>query len=765
MYTKKILPLLLVSLTFANAMTKEEEDNANSRSQQNTNITQLQQMAESFKAKEAIDKARVADYSKKYNIPIRQEFKDGRIIEIQEIKKGIPLYYGTQNEDAAISTRTDYLWSAPFEVTGKGYTNLGEWDGGAVRGTHDELKGRVTQVDGATSLSDHSTHVAGTLIASGQDSEAKGMAYEANLSAYDWNSDNSEMATAASNGMEISNHSYGYVTGWYGSNYWFGDISIAQNEAYTFGFYASIAKDWDEIAYNAPNYLIVKSAGNDRNDEAPAAGTEHTHNGKKDANGNYFTDSHNSDGFDNGGFDTIPSAGIAKNVLTVGAVDDVTGFNSPNSIVMSSFSGWGPADDGRIKPDIVANGIGLKSSIASSDTAYGSYNGTSMASPNVTGTLALLQQYYKSKHGGVPMRSATLKALVLHTADEAGSSTGPDYKYGWGLLNAKRAAEKIKENDNNNVIDELTLSDNIPYTRNIIVGSNVISLKATIVWTDPAGTPVPPALDPRDKMLVNDLDLNITKGGATYYPWKLDPLNPSNAATNNSKNHVDNIEQVLIENPTAGTYTIGVSNSGTLSSDQNFSIVISSVTKGVIPETILSENFEEGVIPSNWSVYDHIADSVKWGINTNPDINLTNKTNGSGDCAAANSDKNGEKAYDTRLRTPLLNLSNYSTVSLAFTANYENFENKDKFDVDISSDGGTTWVTKMHWNEDHISTNVSLDLTSLAAGKNKVMIRFRYYNPVDNAYDWDVEIDDVNISGIKNSSSASLIPIIMYLLD
>jgi len=181
----------------------------------------LIRMAESFKTEAQAAKTEAITFARRENLPVRQEYKDGTVIEIQRIVHAVPLYYTTANENAAITTRTNYLWTNPFNVDGTGYDHLGTWDGGAVRGTHDELHDRVTQVDGASTLSDHATHVAGTLIASGVDSSAKGMASKATLLAYDWNSDESEMANAASNGMELSNHSYGYITGWYGSGAWY----------------------------------------------------------------------------------------------------------------------------------------------------------------------------------------------------------------------------------------------------------------------------------------------------------------------------------------------------------------------------------------------------------------------------------------------------------------------------------------------------------------------------------------------------------------
>ena len=352
--------------------------------------------------------------------------------------------------------------------------------------------------------------------------------------------------------------------------HWYGDVSVDPDESFYFGFYDSQAQDWDQIAYNAPYYLIVKSSGNDRNDVAPTAGTAHSHNGI----GTYF-DTHNDDGFDNGGYDIIRGAGVSKNILTVGAVEDLALYNSSSDIVMSDFSCWGPADDGRIKPDIVGNGVYLYSSYSFSpggtDSDYNYSSGTSMSSPNVTGSLALLQQHYQNTHSGNSMLSATLKGLILHTAFEAGNNPGPDYEYGWGLLNTAKAAQVITEDQSQNVIDELLLSNGATFTRSVTVtGDNPGPLTVSICWTDIPGTPVSDELDPTDAMLINDLDLRIIKDVITYYPWKLNVSNPSAAATNNSENNVDNIEQVYIENPVAGSYTIEVDHDGTLSSCTRF---------------------------------------------------------------------------------------------------------------------------------------------------------------------------------------------------
>jgi len=514
--------------------------------QTGTKVEKLKQFAKRRAAEMQQEKLQAEAFVRGLGMEIRSELPDGTIIEIQRIVNGRPVFYITENANAAITTRTDSLYPGGglgLSLTGSGYDKLGEWDGGAVRATHQELTGRVTQVDGATSISDHSTHVAGTLIAGGVQAAARGMAYQCKLDAYEWTNDDAEMASAAAGGMEVSNHSYGILAGWFYytpwlSWVWGGDVDVDTNEDINFGLYDASAQSWDQIAYDAPNYLIVKSAGNDRNDSHSGG---HYHYSSNSGQYVWSYDSHPADGGASG-YDCIASAGVAKNIMTVAAVYDVASYTGPSSVTMSSFSGWGPTDDGRIKPDISANGINLYSCIGTSNTAYdGTYSGTSMASPNAAGTLALLQQHYQNTHSGAIMRSATLKALAINTADEAGSNDGPDYEFGWGLLNARAAAEAITLDQTVNVIDEQTLSNGGSYS-NIVSATGTEPLKVTICWTDPPGTPPTPALDPTDVMLINDLNLRITYNSQTWYPWSLDGGNPSAAATATGPNTVDNVE-------------------------------------------------------------------------------------------------------------------------------------------------------------------------------------------------------------------------------
>lgn len=516
--------------------------------------------------------------------PMGRLNRDERLQLVFIDDRGMPRFYLTHNLNAARTVGTDEVWpggATGFALDGTGTTlgELSEWDGGGVRTTHLEFQGRVVQMDVPEGLSNHATHVAGTLVAAGLNANARGMSYAGSLAAYDWHDDGGEMATAAAVGMHVSNHSYGFATGWLfnwdgsGEWFWFGDTTVSGTEDYGFGFYSGAAQAWDAIAFNAPYYLIVKSAGNDRNDFGPSSQPDSHYVWAEDLDDwVWSTTVRDADGGVDG-YDTVSWMGNAKNILTVGSVLDIVGgWTSPNDVNVNDFSGWGPTDDGRIKPDIVANGNSLTSTTAVSNTSYGNASGTSMSGPNAAGSINLLVQQYEASHAGSAPRSATLKALVFHTADEAGTSPGPDYEHGWGLLNVDGAATLI-DADSADIIREETLLDGQSETYMLQhLGGD---LRVTMAWTDPPGTPPAPSVNPGDAMLVNDLDLRVEEVATTtvHLPWMLDPSNPSNPATTGD-NVRDNAEQVFVAAAPAGAYTVTVSHKGALSGgSQDFSIV------------------------------------------------------------------------------------------------------------------------------------------------------------------------------------------------
>ncbi len=512
---------------------------------------------ESFKTKfqsEQLEfQLELAKQARALNIPFRKKAWGNRMLVLGDIVNGTPMYDGSDNINAQITSAANDVKLNGFlnlDLSGAGI-NLGIWeafddDGNAmVRNTHFEFGGRAILQDGG-GFSNHATHVAGTMIAAGLNPIFEGFSHAADLQCYDLDNDLTEMMNAAldPSPVLISNHSYGTVVGWDvdddGNWIYIGDPGTTED--WRFGAYTTSAQDWDETAFNATHLLIVKSAGNNRDD--PPAGT--------------VLGGIQPDGGVNG-FDCIPTYGTAKNIVTVGAIRDIPGgYTHPLDPIMSTFSGWGPVDDGRIKPDIVANGVALGSTGFQSDMAYDTLSGTSMSTPAVSGGAGLLYEHWDDVIGGIP-RAVTMKGLLLESADEVGNNNGPDYSFGWGLMNVADAVEIITTEgfDGCQHYIEGTIEEDGTFDVNI-ESSGFEPLKVTLIWHDPASTETNSGdLNPTVRNLVNDLDLRIIKGSDTYFPWVMDPANPGNAATTGNNNR-DNIEQVLILEPDEGEYTIRV---------------------------------------------------------------------------------------------------------------------------------------------------------------------------------------------------------------
>ncbi|VGO21822.1 Serine protease AprX [Pontiella sulfatireligans] len=522
-----------------------------------------------------------------------------RVMEAMAVRDGRPMYYTTFNDGAAVSTAADVVRNTwPFSANGAGVT-VGVWDGGGVMTNHQEFGSRIANLDNVAAHY-HSTHVGGTIGASGVVARAQGMAPNAAIDSYDWYSDEAEMMASAASfpgeagKIQLSNHSYGFISGWYyaywtnpwthrSGYHWWGDITIDPAEAF-FGQYSIYAREWDEIVYDAPYFLPFKSAGNERTDN-PTDGSKvyYTSDGGTTwTNALYDSALHPlGDGVFRGGYDTVPTKGCAKNIMTVGAVTDaeLNGLRAPLLASNTVFTSWGPADDGRIKPDIVANGDGLYSCNVSGTASYATRSGTSMSSPNACGSAALLVDYYDDLFPGEAMRASTLKGLIIHAADDLGRP-GPDYQYGWGLMNTLAAAELLKARAEGDLIrlTEETLStpsNTVDAYTGFVDGGG--PLRITLCWTDPPG-PSTSALDSRTAALINDLDLKLTGPDGAYHPYKLSYADPEALASADSKNAVDNVEQILVQAPAPGLYTITVDYDGTLQDGlQAYSLLTSGI--------------------------------------------------------------------------------------------------------------------------------------------------------------------------------------------
>lgn len=238
-----------------------------------------------------------------------------------------------------------------------------------------------------------------------------------------------------------------------------------------------------------------------------------------------------------GGFSTIKTGWqCAKNVITVGAMNQA-------DYKIAFFSSRGPVNDGRIKPEIVACGYLTLSTRHFNGYEYNS--GTSMAAPVVTGVATLLNERYRQLYGATP-KASLIKALMCNTAEDMGNK-GPDYTWGFGMLNARRAVEAMENNQ--------FFINNTPTSYPLSVPAGVRRLKVMLYWADPA------AAANAGATLINDLDLTVTDPvNGPQLPLVLNPLPAKvDSTAKQGADHTNNIEQVVIDNPGPGNYSLNVS--------------------------------------------------------------------------------------------------------------------------------------------------------------------------------------------------------------
>ncbi|MBB1140792.1 S8 family serine peptidase [Myroides sp. WP-1] len=504
--------------------------------------------------------------------------KKGNIYTLKGIdKKGDFVYYVSRNAGGRrLSGVTDIApgGSLGLNLDGKGVV-VGLWDSNVALDSHvefqDEQRGsRVIRRDIVPALEEmsneelkeyeigvsHASHCAGTIGAKGVNPEAKGMAPAVTILSYNMENDFDEMLRAAlEDVLLVSNHSYGPAA--------VDENDEAAVEEDFFGSYDEDSSLYDQIAHTFKYYQPVIAAGNDRESY------DIINPSKMEA-------------------DLLLGSAVAKNAIVVAAVDDNGPYSGPESITMSEYSNFGPTNDFRIKPDISAKGTAVFSAnyvlptpVTSSPKTglYLTEDGTSMAAPAVTGIIALWQQW-AMENREMPLKSATIRALMAHTASEAGAAPGPDHKFGWGLINAKAGVQVLLGNRDGEVLmEESELTQGASHEKTFVVPEGGGKFIATLTWTDPEGVFSDDNYDEdyakENPSLVNDLDLRVYKSGETFYPWKLNK-DFTNLIALKGDNDVDNVEKVEIELAEAGTYRIVVSHKGNLQDGkQEYSLLVS----------------------------------------------------------------------------------------------------------------------------------------------------------------------------------------------
>lgn len=383
--------------------------------------------------------------------------------------------------------------------------SVGVQDDGII-GPHLDYHGRIrAQFTSANGSTDHADHVAGTVGGAGNfnprhQGQAEGVDYYIYQAAVGSANDYNGLSN-------LPNH--------YGT-YDISLISTSYSDGCNAG-YTNRARTVDDQTYDYSRLLYVFSAGN--------SGTSNCGYGAGNVWGN-ITGGHK----------------MGKNCITVG--------NLTSADNLSGSSSRGPAWDGRIKPDICAQGTNVTSTIA--NNTYDSYSGTSMSCPNVTGTMAVLYEAYEDVQGQEP-RGGLMKAMVLNTAEDLGNP-GPDFKHGWGRMNARRAFDIIE----NSTFFVNSLSASSPAaTHQITVPSNASRLRVMLYWTDPA------ASVNATTALINDLDLKgVSPSMDTLLPYVLNHAPNSITLDDDAvpgEDHLNNMEQIEVMNPEEGTFTFTVS--------------------------------------------------------------------------------------------------------------------------------------------------------------------------------------------------------------
>jgi subtilisin family serine protease len=428
----------------------------------------------------------------------------------------------------------DAIYEPPYNLDGTS-VNVLVYDGGLV-GDHPDFGTRVTQGEGG-GVSNHATHVAGTVAGDGTNSDGlyMGMAPGALITSYLYEACDPYCLYNSPQDIE-ENYTEGLWT--YGADFATNSIgsNIAPNgyDCDWEGDYELTAQLVDAISCGSLGvpFLSVWAAGNER------------HYGRCGVT--YYTTG-------------VPAT--AKDIIAVGAT-------MSNDHSMSWFSSWGPVDDGRIRPDICAPGCqsGGDGGITSTQPggSYASFCGTSMATPATSGCIALILEQMRHTPGGAiwPLPSM-MKALLINTAQDY-FNEGPDFQFGYGEIRPQAAIDVLR--DGLTWLDG-TIDQGGQHQYQFNVTEAMGELKATVAWSDPPGEQL------AEIELVNNIDIYFeSPGSAIHQPWILDPQNPDDPATR-GVDFLNPVEQVLVDDPEPGVWTLHVTGTDIPEGPQTYSLV------------------------------------------------------------------------------------------------------------------------------------------------------------------------------------------------
>ncbi|TKK73481.1 peptidase S8 [Kribbella jiaozuonensis] len=477
-----------------------------------------------------------------------------------------------------------------------------------------------------------------------------------------------------------------------------------------------------------------------------------------------------------GGCNTSGSPGSLTSNYSAGAYD----IN--NNI--ASFSGRGVGQDGTIKPNISAPGVNVRSSLP--DNTYGAFNGTSMATPHLTATVALLWSASPSLKGDVAATRALLNQTAIDTPNsQCGGTDANNNVFGQGrldalaLLNAAPigdtgtlsgtvtaatggaalAGASVTVHQDGQADKTLTTSSNGTFSSVLPAGDYTLTVAsfgyktqtATATITTGQTTTKNFALESTPQVSVGG---TVTDGSGHGWPLyaKVSVEGPGGVFDYTTPSN----GRYSLKVPSGAAYSLKVESKypGYQTVSQPITVGSGNLTKNIsVPVTADScttapgykygsdgvyQTFDSGATPSGWNLVDNKGNGQVWQFN-DPG-NRTNLSGGNGGFAVIDSDHYGPGgSQDTSLVSPVVDLSSVTAPVIRFNQDL-NWLGGEKADVDLSIDGGATWANVLTQAAD--ARGVKEIAIPQAAGKSAVQVRFHYY---DASYEWWWEVDSVLI--------------------